>query len=285
MTMRRDYGESRYTGSGELRGVHGSYDDYDGDPPRATFILSTDEVDRTGDRVDQRGIDLTHFARNPVALLSHDSSSLPIGRWGNIRREGNKTIGVLYFADTETARECFGLVESGMLSGCSIGFNPLETPRQNEHGGYDFGSVELIEASLCSLPMNASALALRSAGGDLSPAFYAELDRRLSRVGQKIDRTNWVLGRLNKALQRRIKSSLDASEAPMASANDGEGRSFWRTLRCPFRDCGDFFQISVNAARKGRTKCPACGRAFPIGDSAGGTQVGQFDLSPETRVH
>ncbi len=50
------------------------------------------------------------------------------------------------------------------MRGASIGFRPLTTPKANDLGGYDFGSVELLEWSLVPVPANPDALR-RSVGG------------------------------------------------------------------------------------------------------------------------
>ena len=36
-----------------------------------TFVVSTAQVDRAGDQIDQNGWDLEGYTRNPVVLLSH----------------------------------------------------------------------------------------------------------------------------------------------------------------------------------------------------------------------
>src|SRR5437764_12951891 len=52
----------------------------------ARFVMSTQGVDRMGDIVVTQGLDTKQFERNPIALLSHDSSSWPIGRWANLAK-------------------------------------------------------------------------------------------------------------------------------------------------------------------------------------------------------
>ena len=42
--------------------------------------VSTDAIDRDGEVVVPRGIDKTHFQKNPVVLWAHDYRTMPIGK-------------------------------------------------------------------------------------------------------------------------------------------------------------------------------------------------------------
>ena len=53
-----------------------------------TFTLSTRDVDRANDTIDQSGWRLDNYKRNPVVLFSHDHRGLPIGRTVAIGVEG-----------------------------------------------------------------------------------------------------------------------------------------------------------------------------------------------------
>jgi hypothetical protein len=95
---------------------------------RFTFTLSSDRADRMGDVINQRGWDLSEFARNPVALFAHNSSGMPIGTWKNVRLEGNKLKGDLAFASTPRAREARDLVEAN--EPCSLNNQKRRLPHQ-----------------------------------------------------------------------------------------------------------------------------------------------------------
>lgn len=125
-----------------------------------TFVLSAETPDRVGDVVIQRGIDLTNFKENPVALVQHDRTSLPIGVWKNIRIQGDATLADLHLATPGTSRTADlarGLIEQGILRAVSVGFRSLEhvqlAPR-----GIKFLKSELLEASLVSVPMHPRAV-------------------------------------------------------------------------------------------------------------------------------
>jgi len=123
------------------------------------FILSTGDLDCEGDSIDPRGWKLERFRKNPVVLLGHDASK-PIARARKVTVENGALVAEIVFppkgAD-ELADEVRGRVESGLLTGASVGFRMLEwTARQD--GGRDISSSELIEASLVAIPCNRETL-------------------------------------------------------------------------------------------------------------------------------
>ncbi|MEH6528285.1 MAG: HK97 family phage prohead protease [Sneathiella sp.] len=131
----------------------------------ATFVASSDSVDRQGDIVDPAGADITHFMKNPQFLLQHDSRAFPIGNVARIWQEGNKlmaTVKGLPAGITEEADIAWRLIKEGFLHAVSIGFHPTRSePRYNDDGGfvgYIFHQWELLELSLVSVPANPDAL-------------------------------------------------------------------------------------------------------------------------------
>ena len=124
------------------------------------FVISDDSLDRHGTRINPKGWDLAAFNRNPIALFGH-SGGFPIGRWENVRVEGNKLLGRLVLAAKGTSAridELASLVEQGILRAVSVGFSVLEygTPGKDV---FDFQKQELHEVSLVSVPSNTNALA------------------------------------------------------------------------------------------------------------------------------
>lgn len=128
------------------------------DPMR--FVLSTADVDRMGDIVEQDW-DLEDFRKNPIALYQHDSD-LPIGTWDNVQVTGGKLIGELKLAEPGTSPlidSVRSLVSQKILKAVSVGFSVKEAePR--EKGGFVLKQPVLHEASLVSVPANANALAI-----------------------------------------------------------------------------------------------------------------------------
>lgn len=129
-----------------------------------TFIMSTGDVDRDGDTIDPKGIDMRSFRKNPVALWQHDPSQ-PIGVWKNMRVEGGKLLGDLKLAAEGTSDlidTLHSLIVQRVLRAVSIGFQPKDYDRR-EGGGLAFTAVELLECSLVSVPANQNALRVKAA--------------------------------------------------------------------------------------------------------------------------
>jgi HK97 family phage prohead protease len=131
----------------------------DGEGP--DFVISDGSLDRHGTRINPAGWELSSFNRNPIALFGH-SGSFPVGRWENIRSEGDRLVGRLVLAAKGTSPridEIISLVEQGILRAVSVGFSVLElgVPGKSK---YDYQRQELLEVSLVSVPSNTNALAV-----------------------------------------------------------------------------------------------------------------------------
>lgn len=123
-----------------------------------TYILSDDSVDSYGDVIQQDGWDFTRFNKNPIALFGH-SAAFPIGRWKDVRVQGNRLIGTLEFAADGTSDridEIKSLAAQGILRATSVGFMPMDW--EDEGRGLRFTKQELMEVSLVSVPANANAV-------------------------------------------------------------------------------------------------------------------------------
>lgn len=123
-------------------------------------IVSTADVDRQGESVDQNGWDLSFFKANPVVLWAHDYSSLPIGVCTNITLENGKLIAEGKFAPSEAnpfAQQVRRLYDLGMVRATSVGFIPREFD-QNIEG--KINRSELLEFSFVPVPANPHALSL-----------------------------------------------------------------------------------------------------------------------------
>jgi hypothetical protein len=108
--------------------------------------ITEETPDRAGDIVVARGMDDSHFQLNPIVTLNHAYDQPPVGRslWRRRVKEG-ALVGVkaktLYPArpadwpvEDWPPDIAFGLVQSGLLRGKSIGFFPLKlrTPAAEE---------------------------------------------------------------------------------------------------------------------------------------------------------
>lgn len=134
---------------------------------KKTFILHDDTVNTQGFRMLTSGADLSVFISNPVMLLNHNDWDLPIGRWENIRKEGNRILADADFDEKdERVAAIMGKVERGYLKAASIGaWPPLETSSDPALmlPGQELPTVTkwlAREGSICPIGSNHNALAM-----------------------------------------------------------------------------------------------------------------------------
>lgn len=135
-----------------------------------TFKLSDQSLNSHGFRVLTAGIDLRRFLTNPVMCYDHDTHRLPIGRWENLRVEGESLLADAVFdtSDPEAA-EVARKVEEGFLRGCSISIYVTEAVDGELLPGQTSPTVtrcELMEASICPIGSNPGAVRLVAASGE-----------------------------------------------------------------------------------------------------------------------
>lgn len=131
-----------------------------------TFVLSDESLNSHGFRVLTSGIDLEQFKKNPVMLYGHDDEMLPIGRWLNVRVEGDRLLAEAEFdSDDELAQQISAKVESGYVNCCSIGFMITATTSDPVWmlPGQKWDTVsgcKLLECSICAIGSNYNAMRL-----------------------------------------------------------------------------------------------------------------------------
>lgn len=101
-----------------------------------TFVLHDETVNTKGFRMLTSGCNLEELKKNPVMLYMHNDWSRPIGRWENIRIEGNQILADAVF-DMEDKRENGGAevssqVERDFIRMASIGAWPPEEVSYDE---------------------------------------------------------------------------------------------------------------------------------------------------------
>ena len=147
---------------------------------RATFIMSTEAVNRYGFRILSSGIDTAEFLRNPVAFYNHlrtdDSwanNYLPVGRWENLRinNQGHLLGDVVFDMEDEFAAKVARKVANGFLNACSVAVNPVEMsddPNDVLPGQTSMTVTrsKLMECSIVDLPGQSEAVKLRCNSGD-----------------------------------------------------------------------------------------------------------------------
>lgn len=155
------------------------------------FVISSSNVDRDFDIVEQSGLDTENYKKNPVVLWNHNSSLMPIGKSTSPMPYGeDKTIASVEF-DLENdpdglARAIKGKVDKGVLNTASIQFRPVDfepiKSGDDYTGGFRFKVAELVEWSIVTIPANADAMRLSYYGfnGRNSEGFDKASDNNVS---------------------------------------------------------------------------------------------------------
>ncbi len=178
-----------------------------------TFIITDESINSYGFRVLTEGIDFSNFVKNPVALFMHERAdwTLPIGRWENIRRDGDKLLADLVF-DTkdEFALKIQSKVDQKILSACSIGIEALEFSEENVIAGQKRATVTksiLKEVSIVDIPSNKSALRVYLSNDNDSyesiPIINSSKNNEMKKIALK-------LGLTENATEDEISAKVDA---------------------------------------------------------------------------
>lgn len=114
-----------------------------------------DQADRIGDMILPGAF--TKAALPIPMLFGHDMND-PIGTWDTATEKsgGLHVSGKLLVDDVARAREVRALVKSGAVRGISIGFITKKAKARPE-GGRTISQLELLEASLVTIPMHPGA--------------------------------------------------------------------------------------------------------------------------------
>lgn len=134
----------------------------------ATFVMSTSNIDRHGDIIDQDSWIIKYFEQNPAFFLQHRSDNFPLGRWVKIWFEAdpdnndgkNRMVGDAYFATEidEDAKRAWDHVVDGNLNMVSVGFIPHRVEYDEEKDAFVLYDCELLECSLVGIGSNRQAL-------------------------------------------------------------------------------------------------------------------------------
>lgn len=130
-------------------------------------MISTEAVDRQGDIVRATGGLFDNYLKNPVVLLSHDYSDLPVGKTLELSVVPGVGIRAKFqfppeglYEKADTTRK---LWDAGFLNAASIGFNPIKSvglDQSRSWGAQEFTEWELLEWSIVTVPANQDALRL-----------------------------------------------------------------------------------------------------------------------------
>lgn len=194
------------------------------------IVLIDESVVMNGFRVLMSGATLDNFIKNPVMLFMHNRAMpgvmepadkdviLPVGKWYDIRVEGQRLLAKPDFDETDDfAMKIQGKVQGGYLNGASIWIDPITTsddtalmvPGQKGPTVTEWG---VLEASIVDIPNCNNALAIRnSAGKKLLLSASESSEEVIEYLRSKIKNSSMD----NKLLAAKLGLSDTASEAEL----------------------------------------------------------------------
>lgn len=125
------------------------------------FCISSENIDRDGDIVVQKGINYDNYIKNPVVFWGHEWGSIPIGKVVSVAYDETekKTYADVLLGSTQHAQDIETLVKEGIVQATSIGFRIKDWDYDDELDAFLIKQSELLELSLVGLPANQDAVA------------------------------------------------------------------------------------------------------------------------------
>ena len=138
--------------------------------------------DRVGDWIEPGAF---KGAKMPIPLLFGHDANDPVGVWdvATEKSDGLHLSGRLLIDDLPRAREVRALVSSGAVRGISIGFISKSGGRRNG-GGRSIKSLELLEASLVTIPMHPGAKVTSAKSAITALNIAAAINRATAHFGR-----------------------------------------------------------------------------------------------------
>lgn len=138
--------------------------------------------DRIGDWIEPgafKGVKL------PIPMLFGHDMNDPVGTWdaAEEKADGLHLTGKLLVDDVTRAREVFALVKSGAVRGLSLGFITRKAAARTG-GGRTIKSLELLEASLVTIPMHADAKVTSAKSAVQALQLVAAINRATAQIGR-----------------------------------------------------------------------------------------------------
>lgn len=175
---------------------------------RAVVVkITTDDIDRDGEIIRPRGVDLKQYRKNPIVLWAHDYDEPPLGKalWIKSAPDGKAVIAKAQFAKRPENHEgewrpdtILDLYRQDVLRAVSIGFIPMKWHRPTPPEIKDdprlaevvliYDKVLLLEFSAVPIPSNPEALAIAK-GLDDADADAEDILERLGTLETAVDQS------------------------------------------------------------------------------------------------
>lgn len=135
------------------------------------FVICDNSVNRYTWRLLVEGIDLKGFKMNPVCCYQHDTYSVAVGKWKDVKIVGEELQGTVEFdRNDEESVKLYWKYKDGFMSAVSLNIIPLETSEDKKLllPGQKCPTVtksELLEISLVTIPGQKNAVKLSTPEG------------------------------------------------------------------------------------------------------------------------
>jgi len=153
-----------------------SFNDNEGNE-RFRFKITSDKIDRIGDKIIPNGIDISDYLQNNIVLYNHDYETIIGNSIISMSENGKEMYADAYFdEESDISKRVKRQIQKGTLKAASIGLRVLETtqrePTVSEQALInavpwvkkvtDITKSQLIEWSVVTIPMNPDAMLTRA---------------------------------------------------------------------------------------------------------------------------
>lgn len=222
------------------------------------FTITDESVNRYGWRLLVAGIDLTGFLKNPVCCVQHFTSMIPVGKWKNIRVEGEELKGTVEFdRNDEEAVKLYWKYKDGYMSAVSLNVIPVEESDEPKFllPGQKFSTLvksELLEISCVTIPGQANAVKLSTPEGKEYKLNLLTQNREMAKEEKTVEQLNQEL-----EAQRKLNAeNLVTIHKNRGVVADGEVESIKKLALADYQSTSEM----LNARQVPKTE--------PTGDSA-----------------
>lgn len=163
------------------------------------FTITDESVNRYGWRLLVAGIDLIGFLKNPVCCVQHFTSMIPVGKWKNLRVEGQELKGTVEFdKNDEEAVKLYWKYKDGYMSAVSLNVIPVEESDEPKFllPGQKFSTLvksELLEISCVTIPGQANAVKLSTPEGKEYKLNLLTQNREMAKEEKTVEQLNQEL--------------------------------------------------------------------------------------------
>lgn len=218
------------------------------------FTITDESVNRYGWRLLVAGIDLTGFLKNPVCCVQHFTSMIPVGKWKNLRVEGQELKGTVEFdKNDEEAVKLYWKYKDGYMSAVSLNVLPVEESDEPKFllPGQKYSTLvksELLEISCVTIPGQANAVKLSTPEGNEYKLNLLTQNRKMAKEEKTVEQLNQEL-----EAQRKLNAdNLITIHKNRGVVTDGEVESLKKLALADYQSTSEM----LNAREVPKTETP-----------------------------